>query len=531
MVVKILSGSASFSGVGYNERKVGLGVAELLEMTNFGYLQSVSELNGDDLRQFLINWSAKNGRIEKPQFHVAISCKGREYTQEQLLDIAHQYLRGMGYEGQPTLIYFHHDTDNNHLHIVTSRVDAEGKKINHNHERRRSQQVMNRIMRQDTQQETNKIINDALGFSFSSVNQFKAILEASGYECYEKDGQLNIKKDGCVQAKVSVEDIEKRCTAKSENDQRRARQIEAWLRKYQQKVSDKEELQKIMREKFGVQLIFHGKEFSPYGYTVVDFKARKVFKGGEVLSLKELLQFGDREKLKQEIAAFVAEQVKKNPYITTRELNKLLSERFGLKVKDGAYKMGGKKVSIDEDIVRQLEHNDKTARVRAFSPRTEAERDMLAKIFKIPAEELKINTSSDPADDAKRKATEETIRKAMEEQPYGYKERLAEQDIHIFFDGKNQFAVNFKEHTIYSMSDMNTGEKQSIETSKKMDKENDNNNSNYTVGIDDIASAMGEAAGGMLDIVSGMQQGGGGGGGQNRDASGRKKKKKRGLGW
>jgi len=72
----------------------------------------------------------------------------------------------MGYEGQPTLIYFHHDTDNNHLHIVTSRVNAEGKKINHNHERRRSQQVMNRIMRQDSQQDVNSILNDALGFSF-----------------------------------------------------------------------------------------------------------------------------------------------------------------------------------------------------------------------------------------------------------------------------------------------------------------------------------------------------------------------------
>ena len=73
--------------------------------------------------------------------------QGSEYTHEQLLDIAHRYLKEMGYaeERQPLLVYAHHDTDNNHIHIITSRVAPDGHKIDHNHEKRRSHQVTQNV--------------------------------------------------------------------------------------------------------------------------------------------------------------------------------------------------------------------------------------------------------------------------------------------------------------------------------------------------------------------------------------------------
>ena len=54
--------------------------------------------------------------------------------------IAHMYLKEMGYadDGQPLLAYAHHDTDNNHIHIKTSRIAPYGHKIKHNFEKRRS---------------------------------------------------------------------------------------------------------------------------------------------------------------------------------------------------------------------------------------------------------------------------------------------------------------------------------------------------------------------------------------------------------
>ena len=144
MIATILPGSADFHAVGYNEHKVYQGKATLLEIQNFGGLENEEQLTARQLVRYLQLYSSQNSRIQKPQFHVAISCKGHEYTEAQLLDFAHRYLKEMGYRepGQPLLIYSHHDTDNAHLHIVTSRVAPDGHKIQHDHERRRSQVVI-----------------------------------------------------------------------------------------------------------------------------------------------------------------------------------------------------------------------------------------------------------------------------------------------------------------------------------------------------------------------------------------------------
>lgn len=131
MIATILPGSADFHAVGYNEHKVYKGVATLLEMQNFGGLDASEHPTAKQLVQFLQFYSSQNSRIQKPQFHVAISCKGHEMSEQQLLDFAHRYLQEMGYAepGHPWLIYAHHDTDNTHLHIVTSRVAPDGRKI------------------------------------------------------------------------------------------------------------------------------------------------------------------------------------------------------------------------------------------------------------------------------------------------------------------------------------------------------------------------------------------------------------------
>ena len=136
-IVEIQNSNVCLHAVDYNERKVAQGKAELLQMTNFGFVGAVGKYTPDDLKQYLVEYSSRiNKRIRRPQFHLGISCRGDEYTKEQLVNFAHQYLREMGYaeEGQPLLIYSHHDTANNHIHIVTSRVAPDGHKIDHNHE-------------------------------------------------------------------------------------------------------------------------------------------------------------------------------------------------------------------------------------------------------------------------------------------------------------------------------------------------------------------------------------------------------------
>ena len=97
MIATILPGSTNFHAVGYNEHKVSKGLARLIEMKNFGALGIVRPPTTDDKIDFLKKYSSANNRIQKAQFHVAISCKGHEMSEAQLLDFTHQYLQEMGY--------------------------------------------------------------------------------------------------------------------------------------------------------------------------------------------------------------------------------------------------------------------------------------------------------------------------------------------------------------------------------------------------------------------------------------------------
>lgn len=136
MIATILPSSANFHAVAYNEKKVAKGVARLLEMSNLGHIGVLSKPTAKEMQDYMIAYSSRNSRIKKAQFHLAISCKGHEKTEEELLQFAHEYLKEMGYgnEGQPLLVYAHTDTDNTHIHIVTSRISPDGKKISDHHE-------------------------------------------------------------------------------------------------------------------------------------------------------------------------------------------------------------------------------------------------------------------------------------------------------------------------------------------------------------------------------------------------------------
>ncbi|EJW92266.1 mobilization protein, partial [gut metagenome] len=98
MIATILPGSSDFHAVGYNEHKVYQGKATLLEIQNFGGLENEENRTAKQLVRFLRLYSSRNSRIQKPQFHVAISCKGHEMSESQLLEFAHRYLHEMGYD-------------------------------------------------------------------------------------------------------------------------------------------------------------------------------------------------------------------------------------------------------------------------------------------------------------------------------------------------------------------------------------------------------------------------------------------------
>ena len=364
MIITILPSSANFHAIAYNEMKVEKGVATLLEAQNILGLRP-ENYTSEKLRQFFLDYSSRNTHIQNAQFHVAVSCKGNEFTHEQLVDIAHRYLKEMGYAdaGQPLLVYAHHDTDNNHIHIITSRVAPDGHKIDHNHEKRRSHQVTQKIMEEYTGQkeepEVSNIVKEALAYRYTSKAQFCAIMESLGYDCKDDDEKpvVHLYRGGGELGTIQVQLIMQHALKENKPDNRRRQQLRAILQKYRNLSANKEELAAHMKKKFGISLVFVGKADTPYGYILVDHKSKTVFKGGEFLSIKELLQFEDAATRFAKIEKTIDELLADNPKFTTLDINRILYRQFGTRIHKGTVSWNGETIQLRTEVTEQLRQN------------------------------------------------------------------------------------------------------------------------------------------------------------------------------
>lgn len=81
-------------------------------------------------------------RTENPVFHVSLNPHPDDKLSDvELSLVAEEYMKRMGYGSQPYVVFKHHDISRHHLHVVSVRVDAQGKKINDKFERRRSKDI------------------------------------------------------------------------------------------------------------------------------------------------------------------------------------------------------------------------------------------------------------------------------------------------------------------------------------------------------------------------------------------------------
>ncbi len=309
MIVKILGSSATFAGVRYNTDKLKDGKGELMKVSGFGPLQLFSALRPTDYINYLKAISAGNKRISKPQFHAVISAQGKSTDKIELTAIAGKWLERMGYGKNPYLIVFHKDTENNHVHVVSTRVDRSGRKINAAFEKIRAVHCLNQIMGLDEKAIAVKDADECIKYQFSTMAQFKLLLELKGYTITQNESLLCLVKNGKSLAEVDVNLVEKGLGA-NHNNLARIKQLHQLFIKYL-KIYDGSLLSdgiedvhkshlgsptsafsRYMKEKFGVELIFHSKDRKlPYGYTVIDHANKNVFKGSEVFPIREMLSF------------------------------------------------------------------------------------------------------------------------------------------------------------------------------------------------------------------------------------------------
>ena len=87
-------------------------------------------------------------KVKKPVVHISLNPHPDDIlTDTELQDIAREYLEKMGFGNQPYLVFKHEDIDRHHLHIVTVRVDEEGRSIDTRMALHRSKQITRELER------------------------------------------------------------------------------------------------------------------------------------------------------------------------------------------------------------------------------------------------------------------------------------------------------------------------------------------------------------------------------------------------
>lgn len=344
---------SSFPGVHYNDKKIDKGTGELMLMKNFPSFINESSRK-EEVKNYLRAISIGNKKVVKPQFHAVISTKFQGHSKEEITKIAENFMDEMKYGGQPFIVVFHSDTDNNHAHIVTTRVDRQtGKKINDSYERLKAQKALSVTMEKLYGQKPEEELEKLLNYKISSLNQLATLLNRNGYKIGKNtndENSFNILKNGVIQQTLSGNQI---VFDNSKND-KRAKQIKAILSKYKElysnkvfKVEDKRhqesmlpkeklrendlkikigfesELQKKLKDVFGIDMVFHHKEDkNPFGYTVIDHKTGKLYKGSDIMKMNDVFEFTS-DKLDKKIF-----EILKDYNIRNQETKNILIEFF-----------------------------------------------------------------------------------------------------------------------------------------------------------------------------------------------------------
>lgn len=145
MVAKISTGISLYGALAYNQNKVDEGHATVLAANHIRQPEDGTFRLQDCMADFK-NWMPSHYRTEKPVIHVSLNPHPDDVlTDEQLVAIGEEYMQKLGYGNQPYMVFKHEDIDRRHIHIVSLRVDSNGKKISDSNEYRRSKEITEQL--------------------------------------------------------------------------------------------------------------------------------------------------------------------------------------------------------------------------------------------------------------------------------------------------------------------------------------------------------------------------------------------------
>lgn len=218
MIAKIGKGSNMYGAILYNQQKVDKENGAVLLLNKIP-----DTLDGRYSTQYFNNcfepYLSANLKTEKTVRHISLNPDPADKVgDEQFTDMAQEYMERMGYGNQPYIVFKHTDIDRTHIHIVSTCVGIDGKKIPDDYDHRRSMAICRDLetkynlhkATEKEQKQSNKIfkpVNHKNGdiksqiasvvrhlpkyYSYSTMGSYNALLSLLNITAEEVKGERN----------------------------------------------------------------------------------------------------------------------------------------------------------------------------------------------------------------------------------------------------------------------------------------------------------------------------------------------------
>lgn len=216
MVAKISIGNSLYGALVYNGEKLNKEKGKLIS-SNKIYNDGSGSLDIRRAFEDFKRWIPAHTRTERPMMHISLNPHPDDrLTDAQFSQLADDYMKMMGFENVPFIVFKHEDIDRYHLHIVALRIDTDGrcisdknnfyknKKICRELEKKYGLKVAEREkMSLDTpitkidpngdikRQVQNTVKLVGMRWQFQSIGEYNAILGLYNVRCEMTDGKVN----------------------------------------------------------------------------------------------------------------------------------------------------------------------------------------------------------------------------------------------------------------------------------------------------------------------------------------------------
>ncbi len=225
MVAKIKYGNFLKQTLIYNSRKIEDGEAKVL-LANRLFTPPDGKFSVTDCMVDFQSFIPSHCRTERPVIHISLNPHPDDrLTDEQFAAIAEEYMERLGYGAQPYIVYKHEDISRHHLHIVSLRVDEQGRKLDDRFEFRRSKEITRDIelkyglhraesreqieignasridpARGDVEQQIRDVVMEISSrYRYLSLNEYRAVLSLYKVNVQEQQGEVKgVRYDGLV---------------------------------------------------------------------------------------------------------------------------------------------------------------------------------------------------------------------------------------------------------------------------------------------------------------------------------------------